>query len=267
MNTLREILEFVGLSGPQKFVPLPGNTGFTDPTMRTVGLQAPVLTNDQRSSMRAMIIGLQNLPPIGLEADGQALAGEVPFRPIVHVRSSNGVILETIGNIFQNGVLFFASSRNFGSSEASMAIVQLNDPGFYQFEVTRVGIPNTGITTLTETFDVIARAKPEPPPPPPPPLKEPTISVTTEGAGAGTVLVVSGSGFLPHRTVTVRVADEQLNPERNFQQSSTASGELRMRISLPCNSGLSFHVSATDSRPGPGILGVVFSNNVKLLCP
>lgn len=113
----------------------------------------------------------------------------------------------------------------------------------------------------------------EPPTPPPLPLpspKEPTISATTEGAGMNTVLVVTGSGFLPilpNRIVTVRVVDDALNPERNFQQSSTPSGELKMRINLPCNSGLPFHVSATDSRPGPGTLGVVFSNTVTLLCP
>jgi hypothetical protein len=64
----------------------------------------------------------------------------------------------------------------------------------------------------------------------------------------------------------VRVVDDVFH-ERNFQQSSTTAGELRMRISLPCNSGLPFHVSATDSRPAPGILGVLFSNNVTLPCP
>jgi hypothetical protein len=97
----------------------------------------------------------------------------------------------------------------------------------------------------------------------------PTINATTEGAGAGTTLVVTGSGFLPilpNRIVTVRVVDDVFH-ERNFQQSSTPDGQLKMRIPLPCNSGLPFHVSATDSRPGPGILGVVFSNTVTLPCP
>jgi hypothetical protein len=100
MNTLGEILEFVGLSGPKKFFPAPGNTGFTDPTMRTVGLQVPVLTNDQRSSMRAMILGLQNLPPISLEAETENTDGEVPFKGIIHMHSSTGVVLETGVGLF-----------------------------------------------------------------------------------------------------------------------------------------------------------------------
>jgi len=113
--------------------------------------------------------------------------------------------------------------------------------------------------------------KPKPPPPdrkdPVPVTPPPTISASTEGAGSSTILVVNGSGFLPGSTVTIRVVDEQFSPERNFQFSSTATGVLSARVSLPCNSGLPFHVSATDSRPGEGILGVVFSNNVTLSCP
>jgi L-aminopeptidase/D-esterase-like protein len=95
----------------------------------------------------------------------------------------------------------------------------------------------------------------------------PTIIASTEGKGSATILIVKGTGFLPNKTITVRVADEQLDPERNFQQTSTEKGEFSMRIALPCNSGASFHVSATDSRPGPGILGVLFSNNITLPCP
>ncbi len=105
-----------------------------------------------------------------------------------------------------------------------------------------------------------------PPRNPPPEIPSPTISATTEGAGAGTILDVTGSRFLPNKTVTVRVVDDVFH-ERNFQQSSTPVGGLKMRISLACNSGLPFHVSATDSRPAPGILGVLFSNYVTLPCP
>jgi hypothetical protein len=264
MNTLREILEFVGLSGPNRFVPAPGNTGFTDPTMRTVGLQVPILTNDQRSSMRAMILGLQNLPPISLEAEAENTVGEVPFRGIIHAHASTGVVLETGVGLFQSGQLVGSIIKVTGPAATDRGFSVVN-PGSYVLEVTRTGIPNTGITTLRKTFDIFARAKPSPPPPLPLP---PTISATTEGAGANTVLVVTGFGFLPNRIVTVRAVDDALNPERDFQQSSTPSGELKnMRINLPCTSGLPFHVSATDSRPGPGILGVVFSNTVTLRCP
>jgi hypothetical protein len=107
-----------------------------------------------------------------------------------------------------------------------------------------------------------------PPPPPPqrPPTPPPTIGANTEGKGAQTILIVTGSNFQPQKTITVRVVDDVFH-ERSFQQSSTTAGGLNMRISLPCNSGLPFHVSATDSRPAPGILGVLFSNYVTLPCP
>ena len=99
-----------------------------------------------------------------------------------------------------------------------------------------------------------------------PPAPPPTISATTEGRGAGTILVVTGSGFLHDKAVTVRVVDDVFH-ERNFPEKSTALGGLNVRIPLPCNGGLPFHVSATDSRPAPGILGVVFSNNFTSTCP
>ncbi|MEA2602181.1 MAG: hypothetical protein QOF89_3173 [Acidobacteriota bacterium] len=260
MNTLREIGEFVGLGNatPQQ----PGKPVRAQITMRSVGANVPVLSSSERTSMRAMILGLQNLPPISLEAEVEETVGEVPFAPSVHVHPSNGVILETRVAVFQNGRLFAEDGRSMGASGGLNAFLTLDIPGSYLLEVRRTGIPNTGITTLRKAFDIIVKAKPTPTPTP----KEPTISATTESAGAGTILVVTGVGFLPNKTVTVRVVDDVFH-ERNFQQSSTTAGELRMRIPLPCNSGLPFHVSATDSRPAPGILGVLFSNNVTLSCP
>jgi hypothetical protein len=140
------------------------------------------------------------------------------------------------------------------------------------FVTVRTLIKVLEATPIDSVLKALAEEKaphpPPPPPPPPPPASPPTITASTEGAGFTTVLTVKGTGFLSNKMVTVRVADEQLDPERNFQQRSTPSGELlSMKIPLPCNTGGSFHVSATDSRPGPGILGVVFSNNVTLRCP
>jgi hypothetical protein len=262
MNTLREIGEFVGLG--RATPPHPGQPIRAQITMRSVGNKVPVLNIIERTSMRAMILGLQKLPPISLEAEAEDTVGEVPLLPVLHIHPSNGVILETNFDLLRNGQRLLSESRQ-GNGPDSFSFFTVDDPGFFVYEVTRVGIPNTGITTLKKTFDIIARAKPEPPPPPPP-SPPPTISATTEGTGAGTILVVTGSGFLRNKTVTVRVVDDVFH-ERNFQQSSTTAGELKMRISLPCNSGLPFHVSATDSRPAPGILGVLFSNNVTLPCP
>lgn len=126
------------------------------------------------------------------------------------------------------------------------------------------GLPSPG--SLRALIRVLERISPSPPVPIPP--APPTINATTQGSGVGTILIVTGSGFLPNKIVTVRITDDALSPERTFQQSSTPDGKLLdMRMPLPCNSGFSFHVSATDSRPGPGILGVVFSNVVTLRCP
>jgi hypothetical protein len=216
--------------------------------------------------MREVIRRLPNLPPISLEAEAVGdRFGDVPFTPVFRVHPSKGVVLKTRIILFQNGTQP-EESADVGDS-GDFNPITLRIPGIFFMQVRRTGITGTGFTVLTKNFHVEGV---EAPPPPPPPPKEPTISATTEGAGANTVLVVTGSGFLPilpNRIVTVRVVDDALHSEKNFQQSSTPSGELKMRINLPCNSGLPFHVSATDSRPGPGILGVVFSNTVTLLCP
>jgi len=95
----------------------------------------------------------------------------------------------------------------------------------------------------------------------------PQIGVIREGAGAGSVFVIEGSGFLPNKTVTVRVVDEGFNT-RTFSQSSDASGKIGIRLSLSCISGLTLHFSATDSRPSSDdITGVLWSNTFTTTCP
>lgn len=76
----------------------------------------------------------------------------------------------------------------------------------------------------------------------------PQIRVTREGSGAGSVFVIEGSGFLPNKTVTIRVADDTLQT-RTFPHSSDASGKIGVRQGISCISGLTLHFSATDSRP------------------
>lgn len=255
MNTLREIGEFIGV--PQGSLEV---AGFGGPRTTSLKMASILGTKSESSSMQAIIQALQNLTPITLEAQIiGSRSGEEPFQPVIRLNACGGIPLRTF-------ILFNAASgsNDLGGAGGDFTPTQLG-PGTFQFVVKRSGISNTGFISLSKTLDPIT-VTPHPKLPP----KEPTISATTEGAGANTVLVVTGSGFLPilpNRIVTVRVVDDALNPERNFQQSSTPSGELKMRINLPCNSGLPFHVSATDSRPGPGILGVVFSNTVTLRCP
>lgn len=266
MNTLRQVLEFVGLSGPQKFVPRLGNSGFSDPTMRTVVLQVPLLSNDERFSLRAMIGGMQRLPPISLEAEAEASAGEVPFIPAVHVHSTNGVILETTGAISQNGVSLLAPSVNHGAADISLVIGQLNEPGSYQFEVTRVGIPSTGITTLRKTFEVVAKAHPAPPPPPTPDPDSPSIAVQSKGDGS---FVVSGSGFLPNAPVFILVGDGTLKNPLNFTVTSDPAGNFAgFPTGNICSAPLATRkFLANDGRLKPSDHSQLVSNPITLTCP
>lgn len=105
--------------------------------------------------------------------------------------------------------------------------------------------------------------QPQPTPPPPSP---PTISVSSSGSGQNATFTVIGSGFTPGANVRVRIVDDALN-ENDKQASADGQGHLNFRFSLPCQSGLNLHFSATDGRPDPNLTGVLFSNNVQLPCP
>lgn len=262
MNTLKEIGDFVGI--PQGSLEV---ARFSGSRITSLGMVNLLVTGRERpATMRTIIQRLQNLTPITLEAQivGDR-SGEEPFDLIIRVNASGGITWHTSINYHINGNVHGGSDLNNSGGNFS---IQLG-AGSWQAVVDRSGISNTGFVSLSKTLDTITvSALPQPPPPPVnhPPDLPPTISATTEGAGDRTVLVVTGAGFLPNKTVTVRVVDDVFH-ERNFQQSSTPAGELKMRIPLPCNSGHPFHVSATDSRPSPGILGVLFSNNITLPCP
>lgn len=102
---------------------------------------------------------------------------------------------------------------------------------------------------------------------PPPASTRPEITVRTGGAGDSAVFLIDGVRFARGATVTVRVVDDAL-AQRNFHQTSNSGGELHMRQSISCISGLALHISATDSRPDPNDLtGVLWSNTVTLSCP
>ncbi|MFF9914175.1 hypothetical protein [Streptomyces sp. NPDC013457] len=95
----------------------------------------------------------------------------------------------------------------------------------------------------------------------------PAIRVETEGSGDSAVFLIDGTRFAANATVTVRVVDDNL-AQRNFQQTADSAGEMHMRQSIPCLSGLPLHISATDSRPDRNDLtGVLWSNTVTLPCP
>lgn len=102
---------------------------------------------------------------------------------------------------------------------------------------------------------------------PQPPKQQPTISVSSQGQGGGSIFTVTGSGFLPNHTVTIRVVDDALHT-LYYQQSSNSSEQLNFRQGIACNSGLGLHFSATDGRSDPqDVTGSLWSNTFTISCP
>jgi hypothetical protein len=263
MNSLREILKFIGQWGPERLYGKPGTKLNLDTSMATVGKIVPVLSQVERSSMRAMIPGLQNLPPFSLEVEAQDLAGEEPFKPQIYVKPSRGVILETRLAVFdKNGHRYLSSNYHLGASGGDAGFTQLG-PGSYQFEIRRVGIPNTGITVLTKSFDVFVRAK-DVPPPDPPTISKPAISVQSNGEGS---FVVSGTNFLPNATVHIRVVDAALTNVW-FHHTSTSQGTLQYPTGRICQLPGQLFFSANDGRKDQqDLTGTLWSNTVTTTCP
>jgi hypothetical protein len=156
MNSLREITDFVGLSGPNRFQGPPG-TPIKDPTMRSVGLMVPLLSSQEKTNMRVMIQGLQRLPPISLEVDTADTEGEIPLLPKIHVHASGGAILRTSLGLFTKGTTVLLGNRTeVPNTETVGTVGTVAAVGNYVIEVRRTGIPNTGITTLLKLVDVVA---------------------------------------------------------------------------------------------------------------
>ena len=264
MNTLRQIGEFVGLGNATP--PHVGRPIREQITMRAIGNRVPLLSSSERTSMRAMIRGLQALPPISLEVEAVELTGEVPFSPEIRLLPSHGVILETYAALFQNGQKLSEDPHDHGASGGLVSFVTVSIPGYYQLEVRRIGIPNTGVITLRKTFNVTARSRPAPPPPPPPPPVPPLISVKSNGDGS---FVVSGSKFLPNKTVHIRVVDAAFTTLW-IDQSSDSQGTLEYPTGKLCQGPGQLHFSANDGRDVPSAqdrTGVLWSNTVTTTCP
>jgi hypothetical protein len=269
MNSLRDILQFVGLSGAKKFVPsfygpLP------QPTMRWVGNFAPVLNTSQRTSMRAMLPALQNLPSFDLKAEANETEGEEPFAPEIHVHATNGAIIETVVAIYQNGRLInfipgdrLGYAKNLGSSDGIFSTGI--GPGSYVFEVRRTGVQNTGITTLSKAFNMMTRVHSAPPPPPPPDPFPPSIFVQSKGNGS---FVVTGTGFLPSATVHILVGDGTLRNPLAFADTSNSEGKL---LGFPtgkiCQGLGQLFFEANDGRMKPSDHLTLFSNTFTVSCP
>lgn len=246
MNSLREIGMFVGMS--------PGTS------MRAVGNIVTLLSSRERTSMRAMILGLQNLPPISLEVEpvGNRF-GEVPFTPIFRVHPSSGVILETRIVLLGNGDQPEESTKVGNSGDFSP--FTLNVPDLIRLiDIIRTGITNKGITRIEKSFHVEATPKPKPPPPSP---AKPIISVQSNGDGS---FKVSGSGFVPkNATVNILVGDGTLRNPLVLSVSATDGAFKDFPTGKICQAAGNLFFEASDGRVDKG--SQIFSNTVTISCP
>lgn len=270
MNTLREITEFTGISGPNKF------QGWSyglvpQPNMRWVGTMIPVFSPIEKTSLKAMGQAFRNLRPISLEAEAEDTNGEEPLAPRIHIHATDGVVLETCIAILQSGRTIglaegdhIGYAKNLGAGDSFDSYVTVG-PGSYIFRVRRIGIQNTGVTTLIKDFDVICSAHPTTPTPVPlPPPTKPTISnVVNKGAGN---FEVKGSGFLKSHDVHLRVVNDATFASNLYTGNSDGSGGLDMMITIPgLSSGTTLDFSANDERPDPSdITGTLWSTTFKI---
>jgi hypothetical protein len=102
--------------------------------------------------------------------------------------------------------------------------------------------------------------------PPSQPAPQPGVPRISVSVPQSRTFLVQGSGFLPATTVTIRVADDFLNPNLYFTTTSTPSGTISATLSIPCNPGR-LHFTATDGRPNPGdFTGRFWSNTATTNC-
>jgi len=228
--------------------------------MRAVGNIVPLLSSSERTSMKAMIRGLQSLPPISLEVEviGDK-NGEVPFAPVFRVHPSSGVILETSMVLFGNGDQPEESTKVGNSGDFSPFTLNVTDL-IRLIYIIRTGITNKGITRIEKFFHVEATPKPKPPPPSP---AKPIISVQSNGDGS---FQVSGSGFIPkNATVSIFVGDGTFRNPLVFSVSASDGIFRDFPTGKICQAVGNLFFSASDGRLDQG--SQIFSNTVTLSCP
>jgi hypothetical protein len=260
MNTLRELGTFVGL--PQDS----GEYGSPIPpiSLRLVSqLLAPVSTPQQRASMRAMIALVRTLPPIGLEAQLLNPVGQEPYKPVIRVSSSPGLVISTRITFIQSG-REYPAGQNFGAAGGDFSPTHLG-PGQWEIIVRRAGISSAGYTRLSRSFRASVTAAGGGHTPPPTAPTPPSISVERSGPAGAVRFVVTGTGFLPNQPagadgISVRFVDGvNLQDWVMLFTGSDSGGTIRLETG-ELNTGLlardalglaRVHVSATDKRRNP----------------
>ena len=153
-------------------------------------------------------------------------------------------------------------------------------PGSYIFRVRRVGIQNTGITTLIKDFDVVCSIHD-------PPggggggggsAQPPHIDVAFSGTISDAKFHVTGNGFLNNRPassqgIAIRAVDANalMETRREFAPSSaegkidhTIEGDLT-GLTLNASGVGTVAIPASDGRPNPGdSSGFLWSNTVSI---
>jgi hypothetical protein len=159
MNSLRDIGNFVGI--PQ------GSASHLNQSsigMRLAAQLVPTLTGNQRTSMRAMISALPNLPPVTLDAQivGPS-SGEDSFQPLIRIAPSNCAIIQTLVVSNLLGTIRFV--RDLGSASGDFKPTLPLSPGSWIIQVDRNGVGNSGFVRLpVMPFEITVRPKPGSPP-------------------------------------------------------------------------------------------------------
>lgn len=261
MNSLREIVDFVGI--PQGSAEVARFRNAQEQLKTSLGLVNILLTRREKpASMRAIIQTLENLTPITLEAkiatkkiDDSNVLVTISWNESGEITWYTDIEQSTDGGSFRvvEGVQHRPNESEFGVG-----------PGTHHYVVHRAGISNTGFVNLKKDLGSITvpEARPEPPPPPTP--EKPSISVKSNGDGS---FEVSGSKFLPNKTVYIRVVDQAQN-ENSFQVTSDSQG---MFEGFPtgdiCQRRGVLVFTANDGRSDSNITGTLSSNPVRISCP
>ena len=251
MNTLREIATFVGMNKR---------------SLRDMTNLVSLLTPAGRTSMRVMIRELESLPPVTLNVGIDTTEAVVPFAPVLNISATSGAVIDTRIVLYEGGKELGEYHLLSPAGGGSFGQFTLGQNGAYVLEVVRAGVQNTGYVELTKDFNILAKQAPPPPPPPPPPLVHPHINVIANGDGSFTV---SGSLFLHHATVHIRVVDPAHANDQNFNTGSDGSGNLSgFKTPVICAESGPIYFSANDGRSDPNDhpLGVLWSNTVPMSC-
>ncbi len=219
MNTLREIMTFVAMIGEQ--------------SMGFVKVLVPPLTGIQQTSMQAMILALESLPPITLTAnfaEGDH-TGPIPYSPEIHIEPSGGVVTETFVSI--PPLQIPVPVGPYGNYRP----VTINTSGDSLVHVGRRGITSTGVTVngLDLNFNGfpvhVIPTPPHPPPRTPPSSPEPTCNVEAapdQPLQFSTETRIFGNGFVSPELVDIFIDDALAT-----STATDATGAYDVTISVP----------------------------------